>query len=220
MISNRGSMQWLVILLVLVGFASGAEGEPGGEAKIHRALQGKVSVDFAEVPLTQALAQFEQQHQFSVVINRPALANAGVKPDLPVTLAAKGIRLESALNLMLKPHGLAWTVRDEVLLVTSKDDAEALFETRVYPVAELVGNPEANLGGRFDELLNVITSTVEPSSWDTVGGKGAIRRYGETLVIYQASDVHHRVDRLLHELGRHREPPAASEPAAESEGKP
>src|SRR5207248_6498552 len=58
--------------------------------------------------------------------------------DTPITKVLKGVTLKSALKLILHDLGLAYIVRDEVLLITSKEEADTYLVTKVYPVGDLV----------------------------------------------------------------------------------
>ncbi|MGE0609563.1 MAG: hypothetical protein AB7O62_20905 [Pirellulales bacterium] len=56
----------------------------------------------------------------------------------------------------------------------------------------------------FDSLIELITSTIEPQSWDEVGGPGTIEefRLNLSLVISQTQDVHEQIVDLLQQLRR------------------
>jgi general secretion pathway protein D len=56
----------------------------------------------------------------------------------------------------------------------------------------------------FDSLIDLITTTVAPQSWDTVGGPGAISEFATnlSLVISQTQDVHEQIADLLEQLRR------------------
>lgn len=72
---------------------------------------------------------------------------------------------------------------------------------------QLPGSPGAAGGAAladFDTLIELITSTVEPDSWDTLGGPGAIESFPTnlSLVISQTQDVHDQIADLLEQLRR------------------
>jgi general secretion pathway protein D len=56
----------------------------------------------------------------------------------------------------------------------------------------------------FDTLIELITSTIVPDSWDLVGGPGAIESFPTnlSLVISQTQDVHDQIADLLRQLRR------------------
>ena len=67
------------------------------------------------------------------------LNDANITADTPVTKDLKGITLKSALHLMLKDLGdLTYIIQDEVLLITTQEQADANLVLKVYPVADLV----------------------------------------------------------------------------------
>jgi hypothetical protein len=52
----------------------------------------------------------------------------------------------------------------------------------------------------FASLIEIITSTVGPSTWDEVGGPGTIQQFPGVLVISQIEQVHHQIEQLLASL--------------------
>jgi uncharacterized protein (TIGR03067 family) len=80
------------------------------------------------------------------------------------------------------------------------DEADrAKLITKVYPVAELVGR---NLPEGGAPLIQVITRTIQPATWDVKGGAGSIEYFpeGRSLVISQTAAVQERVQALLEDL--------------------
>ncbi len=59
-------------------------------------------------------------------------------------------------------------------------------------------------GADFDSLIDLITSTVAPTTWDTVGGPGSIMPFETnlSLVISQTQEVHDEIADLLDQLRR------------------
>jgi hypothetical protein len=152
---------------------------------------------------------YSEKHNIPVVIDVRALDEVGIGSDTPITLNAKQAPLRLLLRRMLRDVELTTLIADEVLIITTPETAEARLDTRLYPMNDL-----AEETGRidFDEVIQVLTTTVEPDSWSDVGGPGAIEVLTSppALVISQTSDVHTRVAGLLTELRRHR-PQAAVE---------
>ena len=61
----------------------------------------------------------------------------GVAPDSRITRNLKGVSLRSALRLLLHDLGLAFEIRNEVLSITTPEQAESHLATVVYDVADL-----------------------------------------------------------------------------------
>jgi hypothetical protein len=108
------------------------------EIKIRKALDEPTSLEFVETPLTDVIDYLKDLHGIEIQIDNKALEDGGAGTDTPVTKNLRGISLRSALRLMLGPMDLAYVIKDEVLLITTKEKADAELVTKVYPVADLV----------------------------------------------------------------------------------
>ncbi len=69
------------------------------------------------------------------------------------------------------------------------------------------GGPGGAGGGTqadFDSLIELITSTIDPTTWDSVGGTGSIAKFETnlSLVISQTQEVHEKIVDLLEQLRR------------------
>ena len=85
--------------------------------------------------------QIGEKHGIPVGLDLAALTADGKGEETPITHKFDGVMLKSGLRQFLNPHGLAYAVEDERLLITTKTAAETMISTRVYPVADLVGMP-------------------------------------------------------------------------------
>ena len=119
------------------------------EAKILAALDEKTDLDFAEQPLSDVVDYLKQRHSIEIQLDKKALTDSGIGSEVPITRALKGITLRSALKLLLGELDLTYVVRNEVLMITSKSEAEQMLSNRVYPVADLIVpiTPPRNLSG-------------------------------------------------------------------------
>jgi tetratricopeptide (TPR) repeat protein len=95
-------------------------------------------LQFTDVPLEQVVANLRDQYDIEVQIDGPALDDVGLGPDELVTVDLRNITLRSALRLMLGNLQLTYVIRDEVLMITTKEEAETELVVKVYPVADLV----------------------------------------------------------------------------------
>jgi len=172
-------------------------------ARIEAALASPTEICFVEAPLQEVLDSLKEQHHIEIQIDTKALEDAGIGTDSPVTIDLKGISLRSALNLMLRKLNLTSVIEDEVLAITTVEEAENRLNTKVYDVADLVvcrddhDVPWEDYGA----LVDIITSTIKPTSWDEMGGPGAIRGYtlgtAKVLIVSQTQDVHEEIANLL-----------------------
>ncbi|HEX7446167.1 MAG TPA: VWA domain-containing protein [Pirellulales bacterium] len=120
------------------------------EEKILQALNEPTVMDFEETPLRDAIDFLKEKHNIEIQLDARALEDGGLGSDTPVTRSLKGISLRNALRLLLGEYELTYVIRNEVLLITSKTEAENMLSTRVYPVGDLVipvGMPMMGRGG-------------------------------------------------------------------------
>lgn len=178
------------------------------EARIEEALREKCDFEFAHIPLVDALNSLAERRHVQLSIDHQALVGKGFDLETRITRSAKGLSYKAALELLLDERDLTYVICHEVLLITTKTEAENMLITKVYPVFDLVVSPANGSGNRtgfdFDSLIENITTGIEPTSWDEVGGPGAIQSFTNSaaLVISQRPEVH---DEIAEFLKAHRE---------------
>src|SRR5207247_8986495 len=89
----------------------------------------------------------KDKHNIALGLATKKLEEASVHPDTPVTKQLKSITLRAALRLILKDYELTYVVRNEVLQITTPEDAESELITKVYPVGDLVIPIQTGAGG-------------------------------------------------------------------------
>ena len=85
------------------------------------------------------------------------MGEVGIDTSTPVTKSLHNLPLRSALNLMLREHGLTWTIQDDVLLITTPEEADNCLSTKVYDVSDLVvcRGEHDELWDDYDTLIDV-----------------------------------------------------------------
>ena len=200
--------------------------KPGG-------LDQLVSFNLKGVPLKTVVDRLSKASGLRFVIDKEALAQEGVTPTDPVSIELDQISVRSLLPLLLKPLRLGGKVNNsDTVVITSLVKSHGRLIPATYAVADLVvGVPErltldltkgassslqtdirtdSQFGEAtvaFDELAELITTTVEPDSWKEAGGEGTIRTSETTLslVIRQTQQVHEEISDLLDQIRRLRD---------------
>lgn len=108
------------------------------EIRVRNSLNEPVSLHFEDAPLDQVMRHIAQTHGINVVVDQTGLEDAGATAYMPVTINIDGIKLKSALNLILKPLNLDFAIEDEVLKVTSALRQQGEMKTNTYSVPDLV----------------------------------------------------------------------------------
>jgi hypothetical protein len=184
----------------LPAVTGGKEGKSAKKLATSREVEDKLAlpldVQFQDIPLRDALDFVQEATGVNLVVDKQGLAQNEVSLDVPINLRLKRVSARTALRLVLQEVNLRFFVEDGVLVVTS-GTGQAMLVRRVYPVADLVGPaPKA------DNLIQVVTTTVEPGSWALQGGPGTIAYFAERqcLVVSQSASVQDQVRLLLEEL--------------------
>jgi hypothetical protein len=205
--------------------------KPSAQKRIDEALKSPTQFAFVEVPLDKAVDNLKKYHKIEIQIDRKALEDLNVATNVPVTKSVRGVSLRAALRLLLKDLCLTWIIRDEVLLITTLEEADNQLDTKVLDVADLVvcRDKDGKLWDDYDTLIDAITSVVKPATWEQLGGPGSITgaslSTAKVLIVSQTQDAHEQIAELLAyiravaranpngELPRRTEPTVPAKPA-------
>ena len=175
-------------------------------AKIREALNSTTELDFEETPLQEVVDYVKKKHGIEIQLDKRVLADANITAETPVTCSLTGVSLRSALKLILRnmEPQLTYMIKDEMMLITTPDVASEELTSKVYPVGDLVLPEGASEEGQadFDSLIDLITSTVKPTTWDTVGAPGSIMPFETNLsiTVSQTEEVHEQIEETLAKL--------------------
>jgi len=199
----------VLITLAACAWSNGitfADETPPGDSRsdvalIRKALDTKVDLNLVEVPLEQFARSLAKQHGINVVLDRKALEDAGVASDTPLTFKVSGITLRSALKHLLSGLDLESITTDSALTFTTPEKANAEPSTIVYDVRDLVmSRPGAAFNEEdadYESLIDLVTTTLAPTTWDQSGGAGSLKELRGTLAISQKESVHDQIQSLF-----------------------
>ena len=201
---------------------------------LEERLEAKASFQAEEATLRSFADALEKALDTSVVLATKKLEEAAINTDTPITYRLRNVRLQTGLKLILGQLGLAYVLHDNVLMITTPEDAGSQLITRVYDGRELMKLPspikktkhvrdnppsvgggsgihvkieekakeEIGLDGNYeiDDLIDVISATVSPDSWDDVGGPGSMTDFKGLLSVSTTQEVHREIEELLNML--------------------
>ena len=112
-----------------------------------------------------------------IVFEPKALEDAGIGRDTPVTREFHQVSLDAGLRILLEEFDLTYDLRDEMVVVTTKDRAENTVSLAVYPVGNFVrrDSPSGTTQVDATSVINALTTTVHPASWGRIGWTGDSR---------------------------------------------
>ena len=113
------------------------------ELSIEKKLNESIKLNFKDMTLEDAVAYIQNYTGLNVMLDPKALNDEGLSRDSKVTLQfPNGVKLKTALVLMLRPLNLTYKPEDDVLLITSQQASRQNTVMWHYPVADLVVSPD------------------------------------------------------------------------------
>lgn len=199
--------------------------EPEWARDVRRKLQRKVSFEFVDTPLTEAISFLQSITKVTMIVDPKALESRG---NTPINLRVRDMTLELALDWILKLADLDHALRDNAVFISSRENLRGDVDLRIYDVRDLtedipdfpgpelaleVGGTEgmgaAGAGGVLVEmgaaegetitaesLAEMIRERVRPDEWASELGT-SIQERGGRLVVMQRPEVHRLIDKLL-----------------------
>lgn len=108
------------------------------EQRIMDALDTDVDLEYAETPLQEVITDLKDRYNIPIVLATKKLEEAAINLETPVTVSLKQISLRAGLRNMLGELGLTYLIKDEVMQITTPEDAGSQLITKVYRVGDLV----------------------------------------------------------------------------------
>ncbi|MFI5381511.1 MAG: hypothetical protein ACHRHE_19615 [Tepidisphaerales bacterium] len=186
-------------------------GDTGAQAKMSLS-RNLPRINFTGVTFKEAVDFLRDFSGLNIHVNWKAIEAAGVAADTPVNIKLRDVPVRKALSLVLSEAsggvGLTFYVEDGVVEITTREIANAQMLTVVYPVQDLLFEPPpvdappdfslATKGNRTvrpgpgaasqpdtkaQELIRLITETVQPDAWVDNGGKSSIKYFSGSLIV-------------------------------------
>jgi hypothetical protein len=156
-------------------FATGGEAQPEtprenpmSAAMLEAKLNELTKIDAVEMQLKDVVDFIRDTHHFPLLLNVKKLDEAGVSIDTPITKRVSGMRLGTALRLILDELEMTYVVNDEYVMITTLADARSRLEIRVYDCRDLL----ASRAARKDKPAAANAAAADPPA-APAGGAGA-----------------------------------------------
>ena len=190
---------------------------------IRKKLQRKVSFEFVDTPLQEAISFLRSLTNVTMIID-PKVMEAGPPA---INLRVTDMSLDLALGWILRLADLDYAFKDKAIFISRKTMLVEDVELRIYDVSDLtltipdmpgpdlqvqtVDPTDASVGGGVNNpfitnvdaeqitpanIADMIRAHVRPESWDPAQGTSIEERSGR-LVVMQRPEVHQLIDQLL-----------------------
>jgi hypothetical protein len=165
------------------------------EERAFRSLEQPTTVDFIDLPVSDAVQFLAEYHNLSIRIDDAALREARISLDAPTTLKLNGVPFQRIVNLLLEPRGLGWYIEGSGLIVTTR----AATTAPVRKWLEQLLEPELQIVDHLCELTDAQRRKLQ------VAGRGEIRRLLDgieerELKLQLLKDDDEKTDKLYHEI--------------------
>jgi len=213
----------LVFLFVVVSFAAEPRPVPQSEEELRERLKERVSLKLDEGnTYGDLLTILREQSSVVATIDSKGAGSLGITVSSSIVrqpTVLHNLSLRGVLCRVLSEQDLTYYLKDNLLVITSVDEAKNNLRNRVYPVGDLLervcevdGRPLFLPSGRnsperprapqptdyWANLLDLIEMTVSPASWDE---GGEMMEFGDKLlVVRQTEEVHFEIEELLDDL--------------------
>jgi hypothetical protein len=166
------------------------------EEELETKLGKKVCVNYQATPFCQVLDDFRDRFGLNIVCDEATFRAHGVCSEMPVNCRLDNVSARTALALVLKNCGLSYTTVENVVVVTVAQSNHPKTVRQIYPLKDF-----ALSCSNFceQELVRVLMATIEPASWNVMGGPGHVEYYplGMCLIVNQTEEVHQQIQEML-----------------------
>jgi hypothetical protein len=203
------------------GAADPIAAAPTGNRAIAMSLDDKlnhrIDAEFDNIPLKDALSYIADQTGIQFYLQKTKLDEAGLSEDRPVSIRLRDVRASTLLDLLLAELELTYFDKDDLVVVTTPEAAEATLQIRVYDCRDLLAMeapPGADkflpfpgravgstgmggMGGARGGMF-AVADQVSQSKGESAGGFGAGGLGGGEDQTARPMSVHeHRADQLM-----------------------
>lgn len=181
--------------------------QSSAEKKLAAALEQNFQLTCRERPLREVVADLAKKTGVNVRLDELRLEEARVNLSVPVTCDLPPLPLQAALGRLaqsqaLAEYVLAWSVRDESLVLTTMLDANTEHEQIVIDVHDLVEPREDENAFQAVALENLVESVVRPRNWN---GAANVATFRSLLVCSAPRHVNEQIQRLVAGIRKYRE---------------
>jgi len=163
------------------------------EEQIRFELNQPSSINANEETLENFVRILSEEHDIPMVVDKKSLEEIGLTSHSPITIFAKGQKLRSLLQLALGELDLAYTIKHETLIITTKEAVKQMPTVETHALPESL----ANKGGK---VLVALKSSVTPGGWDSNGGSFTATTVDNVLIVSGPESVHEEVLEFLEKL--------------------
>ena len=175
------------------------------EREILKVLDSTLNAEYSANTFEEVIEHLRKVTKVDIVVDKRALEEAGASYESKITVKMKS-SMRTILKRVLADLNLAYVVKDEAILITSRERASQMTTVRTYYLGDLAGVSNSRLPGfvnqaiaiqNINNLIQNIVSTVDPQSWkvnnpDAVGVI-VFDPITNSLSVKQSAEMHYKL---------------------------
>lgn len=142
--------------------------DPVEHESLRKKLTEKVSVEFSDTPLSEAIQSLAKQTGADIRIDTASFRRSRIREREPVSLKLNQQKLSSVLQALVASLRLTWTLQNGAILITTEQTASSLLKAAVFDVRDL--SRDSDEAYSLAEAIMMQTS----GQWEQDGGNGSI----------------------------------------------
>jgi len=159
--------------------------QPSPPHSLHDRLAKTADFQYSQTPLTEVLEAFKYDHSLPTLLDKRSLEESGINIATSVSYSKSNVSVGDAFSELLDSIALEWTINHGVVVVTTREGAEARLSTCVYRMKG---------GANSAALVEDIRKSIDPNSWDSMGGPASIIAFPpHSLIVNQRQTVHQQI---------------------------
>lgn len=156
--------------------------------RIEREFNRPATFSFVGASLEDIAEDIRNRHKIEIQIDKKALEEASFDSATRFDKQMNGVRLRTALDLLLRDQGLGYQNYDGVLLITTKEKANDNLTRKVYPRKGIFDLTEAR------QVYSILVTTIHPDTWRSSGGNGALNILPDRIIVSNTDAVHRELE--------------------------
>jgi hypothetical protein len=170
------------------------------ERAILKALNSPIDIDFKSEPLQNVLDYLQKKIGQPILVPREVLGEVGATYESPITIQGNRASTRTILKKVLAELNLTYVIKNQVIQVTTREQAKEMMTVRAYYVGDLVSSTGFTMGPVFNQLqmiqnlngiMQLIVTTIDPQSWEPNGpGSIAFDPINMAIIVRQSAEVH------------------------------
>lgn len=164
------------------------------QERLDQILNSLVTVEFKDKALRDCLEELGTLSKANVAFDEDDLKRRSVDMSLPMRLKLTHCRFRTALKALLADTSCAWRPDQGMVQILSSTTAAQIVR-RSHSLAKL-----KQTGLSAGQIASAVVATLEPDSWDFMGGPGRLQIENQALNVEQSPAIHDAIHALLADL--------------------